>query len=91
MAVDGPTPPKYNRELVEQALLEVTVDLHPNSLSLTELTSTIAVNSGDAREVRTIATAIDGLRRCGLLRCLARGGVVEPTPAALRAIALLTR
>lgn len=88
MSPQGAVPPKYNPELVERAILEVVIDLHPASLTMAELSSTIAGDLGDPREVETIADAIRNLRRSDLLRN--RGDDrVAPTQAALRAAALL--
>jgi len=83
------TSPKYNVAIVEAVILEVAVELHPENLTAKELSLRIISDADDAREVETAARAIQGLREFGLFS--ARDDeIVEPTPAALRACALLT-
>lgn len=85
---DSGIPPKYNVAVVESALLEVTAELHPRHLTERELSLRIVSDAGDSREVETAALAIRNLREFGLLA--ARDDeIVQPTPAALRAYALL--
>jgi hypothetical protein len=83
------TPPKYNSALVEQAILEVAIELHPQHLTIGELSSKIVSDSNDRKEVETVAQAIRDLKRSGLLSYRDVNEVVEPTHAALRAFALL--
>jgi hypothetical protein len=85
------TPHNHKLKPAEEALLRVAVDLHPTHLTIPVLTLRIANNPDDDRETQAIAEAIRRLRRCGLFRYRRRGKVVEPTPAALRAVELLTR
>jgi hypothetical protein len=83
------TPPKYNLEIVEAVVLEIAAELHPEHLSTGGLSMRIVSDPDDDREVDTAALAIRNLRELGLLRN--RGDeIVEPTPAALRAVAFLT-
>jgi hypothetical protein len=85
---DSETPPKYNVAIVEAVILEVAAELHPEHLSRDELSLKIVSDPDDSREVETAAQAIRGLREFGL--CKDRGDeIVEPTPAALHAFALL--
>lgn len=81
-------PPKYNPELVERAVLEVVIELHPAIMTMAELSLRIAGDPRDRREIDTIACAVRDLRGSGLLLD-DHNERVEPTPAALRAAALL--
>ncbi len=80
--------PKYDVAIVESVLLEVATDLHPRHLTARELSLEIVSDVSDSREMETAAQAIRGLREFGLLSDC-EGEVVQPTPAALRARALL--
>lgn len=83
------TPPKYNVSIVEAVILEVAAELHPKTLSTGGLLLEIVADPDDAREIATGVQAINNLREFGLFAD--RGDeIVEPTPAALRACALLT-
>jgi hypothetical protein len=83
------TPPKYNVATVEAVILEVAAELHPQHLPVMELALMVIGDPDDAREVEAAAQAIQGLREFGLFKV--RGDeIVEPTPAALRAVTLLT-
>lgn len=79
----------HNLELVEVAVLTIVTDLHPKPLTEDDLISTIAANSEDQVEIKTIKDAIRELGYAGLVRN--PGQSVAPTQAALRASALLTR
>lgn len=83
------TSPNYNVAIVEAVILEVAAELHPQNLTAKELALRIVSNASDAREVETAAQAIRGLREFGLFAD-GDGEIVQPTPAALRACALLT-
>ncbi len=85
---DGGIPPKYNVAIVEAVLLEVAAEVHPQHLSAKELSLRIVSDPDDSREVETAAQAIRNLRELGLL-CAQNDESVRPTPAALRAVALL--
>ena len=91
MTIDAAISPNYQPVQVEHALLGVAVDLHPARLTIAELSLRVAAKPHDGREMETIAEAIRELRRCGLFRYRDDDEVVEPTQAALRAFALLTR
>jgi len=80
--------PKYNVAIVESVLLEVATDLHPQHLTVGELSLRIVSDASDSREVETAAQAIRGLREFGLFSCR-DGEIVQPTPAALHARTLL--
>ncbi len=83
------TPPEYNVAIVEAVLLKEAVELHPRSLPDRELLLRIVGDANDTRELETASQAICSLRKLGLLAD--RGDkIVEPTPAALRAVALFT-
>lgn len=85
---DSRIPPKYNIAIVESVLLEVVTDLHPQHLTARELSLRIVSDANDSREVETVAQAIANLRKFGLFSNR-NDEIVEPTQAALRAIALL--
>jgi hypothetical protein len=85
---DAETLPKYNVAILEAVLLEIAVELHPQKLTAKELALKIVGDADDAREVETAAQAIRGLREFGLFAD-GDGEIVMPTPAALRAVALL--
>ena len=82
-------PPQYSVAVVEAAILEVAAELHPENLTAKELSLKIISDADDTREVETAAQAIRGLREFGLF-ANREDEVVEPTLAALRAVALLT-
>ena len=85
---DRDTPPKYDLAIVESVILEVAAELHPRHLTARELSLRIVSDADDRREVETAAQAIRNLREFGLFRDR-DDEIVEPTPAALRAVALL--
>jgi hypothetical protein len=64
------------------------VELHPRRLTASELVLRIVADPDDRREVEIVTQAIGSLRQFGLLRDR-DDEVVEPTPAALRAVSLL--
>jgi len=83
------TPPQYNVAIVEAAVLEIAVELHPEHLSTDGLLLKIVSDPDDAREIETAAQAIRGLREFGLFASR-EDEIVRPTPAGVRAVALLT-
>lgn len=83
------TSPKYNVAIVEALILEVAAEFHPDHLSSDALTLKIVGDPDDGREIETAAQAIRGLREFGLLEDR-DDDIVQPTPAALRAVALLS-
>jgi hypothetical protein len=83
------TSPKYNRAVVAQAILEAAVDLHPKLLTARELSLKIVADPEDRREVETSVQAIRDLRQSGLF-ANREDEIVEPTAAALHAVALLS-
>ncbi len=86
---DSEIPAKYDVSKVEAVILEVAAELHPEHLSTGGLLLKIVGNPDDGREVETGAQAIRNLREYGLFKDR-NDEIVEPTPAALRAVALLT-
>jgi hypothetical protein len=90
MTTDAATQPRYNPVLVERAVLEAAIELHPVRLTVTEWPLRIAADPEDDREVETVRYAIRDLRRAGLLRYRNDDQVVEPTHVAFHAFALLT-
>jgi hypothetical protein len=85
---DRDTPPKYDLAIVESAILEIAAELHPRHLTARELSLRIVSDADDRREVETAAQAIRNLREFSLFRDR-DDEIVEPTQAALRAVALL--
>jgi hypothetical protein len=83
------TSPKYDVAKVEAVILEVAAELHPEHLSTGGLLLKIVSNADDAREVEIGVQAVRNLREFGLF-ANREDEIVEPTPAALRACALLT-
>jgi hypothetical protein len=83
------TSPKYDVAIVEAVILEVAAELHPQNLTAKELALRIVWDPDDSREVETAAQAIRNLREFGLF-ANGNGETVMPTPAGLRAVALLT-
>jgi hypothetical protein len=86
---DSETPPKYNVATVETVILQVAAEMHPRNLTAKELALRIVSDADDTREVETAAQAIRNLREFGLF-VGREDEIVQPTPAALRACALLT-
>lgn len=80
--------PKYNVAIVEEVVLKVAAELHPERLTEKALVLKIVGDPEDLREVETATRAIANLREVGLFADR-YDEVVEPTPAALRACALL--
>jgi hypothetical protein len=87
--VASDTPPKYDPEKVGRAVLFEVIELHPQRLTVAELTLRIAGDPEDGTETETIEQAIRELRRSGLVRYRNGGQLVELTYPALRAAALL--
>jgi hypothetical protein len=86
---DRPTLPKYDVAVVEGLILEVAAEQHPEHLATGSLLLKIVGDPDDAREIETGVQAIRSLREVGLFTDR-DDEIVEPTPAALRACALLT-
>jgi hypothetical protein len=82
------TQPQYDLAAIEALLLEVAAELHPEHLSTGGLLRRIVTDPDDAREIETGVQAIHNLREFGLLADR-HDETVEPTQAALRAVALL--
>ncbi len=87
---DDETAPKYDSEHVGRAVLLAVTGLHPVHLTVPELSLRIAADPDDPKEIATIANAADDLSRSGLVRYGSDNQFVEPTLAAMRAVALLT-
>jgi len=84
------TPPaKYDVAKVEAVILEVAAELHPRHLSTGGLLLKVIGDPDDAREIETGTRAIRNLQEFGLFTHRS-DEIVEPTPAALRAVALFT-
>lgn len=81
-------PPKYDARKVEAVMLELVTELHPTHLTKEALAAKVIADADDRREVRTAREAINGLREFGLIHPRL-DDIVEPTVAALHAVALL--
>jgi hypothetical protein len=88
MAEHETTSPKYSVATVEAVLLEMAAELHPEHLSTEGLLLEVVTDPEDEREIETGMQAISSLREIGLFT--RRDEIVEPTPAAARAVKLLT-
>lgn len=86
---DADTSPNYNVAIVEAVLLEIAAELHPEHLSTGGLLLKIVSDPDDTREIETGVQAIRNLREFGLFADR-DNEIVQSTPAALRACALLT-
>jgi hypothetical protein len=81
---------KYNPELVGQVVLIEVIEQHPARLTVDELALRIVTDPADSLEVEAATDAVRDLRRSGLVRYRNDDLLVEPTQAALRAVALLS-
>lgn len=91
MASDEGVPAKYNLRIVERATLELAAEFHPERrLTKEQLAEEVVGDPDDDREAEVVAQAIRNLHQFGLLHSV-DGVNIEPTPVALRAVALLTR
>ncbi|HEY5816378.1 MAG TPA: hypothetical protein VIS95_08575 [Solirubrobacterales bacterium] len=70
-------------------MLEIAAELHPRHLSTGGLLRKLVTDPTDEKEVETGTYAIHNLREFGLFTHR-DDEIVEPTPAALRAVKLLT-
>jgi hypothetical protein len=89
MTASVAVPPKYDPEHVGRAVLLAVIDLLPVRLTVAELCLRVAADPEDRREVEVIKHAIRDLKSSGLLRYRSDDQLVEPTQAAVRALALL--
>lgn len=85
---DG-TQPGHDLEIVEGAVLEMAVELHPTHLSEEDLLQRIVSKRADALELETTRQAIANLRELGILS-EREDGLLEPTQPTLRTAGLLT-
>lgn len=90
MSTDVGIPPKYDPVKVGQSLLFEVIEQHPAQLTVEELALRIVTDPDDSKEVMTATRVIRDLRRSGLFLYRDDDEIVEPTPAALHAYALLT-
>lgn len=81
---------RYSRSIVEGRMLLAAGERNPSHLTEDELIGEIVADRGDKREVDTARRAIMGLREFDLATPR-EDGIVELTPAGLRAVALLRR
>jgi len=86
---DGQSRPGHNLKIVEGAVLEVAVELHPTHLAAEDLLRRIVSQGADALEIETTRQAIGNLRDLGILR-ERNDGRLEPTQPTLRTAGLLT-
>ncbi|HEX2096560.1 MAG TPA: helix-turn-helix domain-containing protein [Solirubrobacterales bacterium] len=83
-----PTPAKYDVATVEALILELAAKPHPRPVTADELAREVICDPNDEREKATFEQAIRRLREVGLFDDR-DDKVVEPTPAGLRAVAVL--
>lgn len=81
--------PKYDVAVVEAVILQVAAELDPEHFSTGALLLKVVSDADDAREIETGVQAIRSLREIGLFTHR-DDEIVEPTPAAVRAVQLLT-
>lgn len=81
--------PNYDIVVIEGVMLRVAAELHPRRFDAKELSRHVVTDPKDPREVEAAAQAIRGLREFGLIGHR-DDDIVELTPPALRAVALLT-
>jgi hypothetical protein len=87
--VNSADSPAYDPEIVSRTILEEVIRLHPERLTVAELSLRIVGDPGDEREAETAAEAIHDLRAFGLIRYRDDDKLVEPTQAVLRYVALM--
>lgn len=81
----GVASPNYNPAQVRQVILDEALELHPQRLTIRELSLRVVSDPEDSMEIETATEAICNLRRSGLLRYRNDDQVVEPTHAAFSA------
>jgi len=84
------TPRKYNVATIEGLILELAAETHPRPVTMEDLTKEVICDPDDEREKATLEQAIHGLREVGLFT-QRDDEIVEPTPAGLRAVAVLNQ
>jgi hypothetical protein len=82
-------PAAYDLEIVARTILEEVLRLHPERLTVAELSLRIIGDPEDEREAETVAEALQRLRASGLIRYRNDERLVEPTQAVLRYVALM--
>jgi hypothetical protein len=82
-------PTKYDPDLVARVAVEEVLRLHPERLTVGELSQRVVNDPGDEMEIETAAEAIHDLRASGVVRYREDDRLVEPTHAVLRYVALL--
>lgn len=87
IVTDTEESPSHRPTQIEQVVLEMVLELHPNHLTADELILEVA-GERDPTEPDYIRNAIRDLKGSGLLRYIDEG--VAPTHAALRAGTLLS-
>lgn len=81
----GATSPNHDPASVRQVILDEALELHPQRLTVRELSLRIVSDPEDDLEIETATDALRDLRRSGLLRYRNDDRVVEPTHAAFSA------
>ncbi|HKI66530.1 MAG TPA: hypothetical protein VJ989_04610 [Solirubrobacterales bacterium] len=81
--------PGHDLRVVESAMLEMAVELHPTHLSAEGLLQRIVSKRADALEIETARQAIANLRESGVFH-EHDDGLLEPTRPTLRTAGLLT-
>jgi hypothetical protein len=82
VTADTTTPPRYDPEVLERAVIEEALYLHPQHLTREEFVRKMTVGPVDPGRGNDVTDAVGELERSGLLRDHA--GTVVPTHAAVR-------
>lgn len=88
MAIEDNTPSNRGQDEVEPALLKAAAELHPTWLPARELIPRVVGDSDDPRETGAALAALGRLREFGVIADR-EDDIVQLTPSALRAVALL--
>lgn len=86
---DSRAQPGHDLRVVESAVLEIAVELHPTLLTAESLLQRIVSRRADALELATARQAIANLRSSGVFH-EHDDGTLEPTRPTLRTARLLT-
>jgi hypothetical protein len=86
MSSDAHTPAKYQRGKVETVIFDIAVERR--RISTDALIAEVISDPGDEREMKVARQAISSMRECGVLQPDQGDGMLEPTPAAVKAAAL---
>ena len=86
---DSRAQPGHDLRVVESAVLEIAVELHPTHLTAENLLQRVVSKRADALKIETARQAIASLRESGVFH-EHDDGLLEPTRPTLRTAGLLT-